>query len=74
MLTEFMQRILGKKKTCQILMLKGYEQVELSVTVEIVTGEVVDIIYQIFPIEKFGDPQWVKDYQEKSRSFCKNDY
>ena len=31
---------------------KGYEEVELSVTVEVVTGEVVDIIYQIFPIEK----------------------
>ena len=38
---------------------KGYEEVELSVTVEIVTGEVVDIIYQVFPIEKFGDPNWV---------------
>ena len=30
---------------------KGYEQVKLSVTVEIVTGEVVDIIYQVFSIE-----------------------
>jgi len=30
---------------------KGYQEVELSVTVEIVSGEVVDIIYQIFPIE-----------------------
>ena len=20
-----------------------------------------DIIYQVFPIEKFGDPNWVKD-------------
>ena len=50
---------------------RGYEQVELNVTVEIVTGEVVDIIYQIFPIEKFGDPQWVKDYRKKADHFAK---
>ena len=50
---------------------KGYEKAELSVTVEIVTGEVVDIIYQIFPIEKFGDPQWVKDYRKKADHFAK---
>ena len=50
---------------------KGYEQVELSITVEVVTGEVVDIIYQIFPIEKFGDPQWVKDYRKKADHFAK---
>ena len=50
---------------------KGYEEVDLSVTVEIVTGEVVDIIYQIFPIEKFGDPQWVKDYRKKADHFAK---
>ncbi len=50
---------------------KGYKEVELSVTVEIVTGEVVDIIYQIFPIEKFGDPQWVKDYRKKADHFAK---
>jgi len=31
----------------------GYENVDLSITVEIVTGEVVDIIYQIFSLEKF---------------------
>ncbi len=49
----------------------GYEEVELSVTVEIVTGEVVDIIYQIFPIEKFGDPQWVTDYRKKADHFAK---
>lgn len=49
----------------------GYEEVELSVTVEVVTGEVVDIIYQIFPIEKFGDPQWVKDYRKKADHFAK---
>jgi len=50
---------------------KGYEQVELNVTVEIVTGEVVDLIYQIFPIEKFGDPQWVKNYRKKADHFAK---
>jgi len=50
---------------------KGYEEVELSVTVEIVTGEVVDIIYQIFPIEKFGDPNWVLDYRKKADHFAK---
>ena len=50
---------------------KGYQEVDLSVTVEVVTGEVVDIIYQIFPIEKFGDPQWVKDYRKKADHFAK---
>ena len=50
---------------------KGYEKVELSITVEIVTGEVVDIIYQIFPIEKFGDPNWVQDYRKKADHFAK---
>ncbi|MBM2818510.1 MAG: ferredoxin family protein [Nitrosarchaeum sp.] len=50
---------------------KGYEEVKLSVTVEIVSGEVVDIIYQIFPIEKFGDPNWVKDYRKKADHFAK---
>lgn len=50
---------------------KGYAQVELSITVEIVTGEVVDIIYQIFPIEKFGDPNWVLDYRKKADHFAK---
>ena len=50
---------------------RGYEEVDLSITVEIVTGEVVDIIYQIFPIEKFGDPNWVKDYRKKADHFAK---
>src|SRR5262249_21721467 len=31
---------------------------DLDVTVEIVTGEVVDLIYQIRQIEYFGDPYW----------------
>ena len=50
---------------------RGYEKVDLSVTVEIVTGEVVDMIYQIFPIEKFGDPQWVRDYRKKADYYAK---
>ncbi len=50
---------------------RGYEEVELPITVEIVTGEVVDIIYQIFPIEKFGDPHWVQDYRKKADHFAK---
>jgi NAD-dependent dihydropyrimidine dehydrogenase PreA subunit len=50
-----------------------YDQLEkkdlkanLSITVEIVTGEVVDIIYQIKPIEYFGDPYWIKNYRTKA--------
>ena len=39
---------------------------DLLITVEIVTGEVVDIIYQIKPIEFFGDYYWVKDYRKKA--------
>ena len=50
---------------------KGYEKVDLEVTVEIVTGEVVDIIYQIWPIDKFGDPHWLKDYRKKADHFAK---
>ena len=49
----------------------GYDQVELSVTVEIVTGEVVDVIYQIYPVEKFGAPQWVQNYRKKADHFAK---
>ena len=47
------------------------EEAELSVTVEIVTGEVVDIIYQIFPIERYGDQNWVADYRKKADHFAK---
>ena len=39
---------------------------DLYVTVEIVTGEVVDLIYQIKPLEFFGDVYWVKDYRQKA--------
>jgi NAD-dependent dihydropyrimidine dehydrogenase PreA subunit len=49
----------------------GYEQIELSVTVEIVTGEVIDAIYQIYPVEKFGAPQWVQNYRKKADHFAK---
>ncbi|HJT47626.1 MAG TPA: hypothetical protein VJ729_05535, partial [Nitrososphaeraceae archaeon] len=38
----------------------------LSVTVEIVTGEVVDVIYQLKPLEFFGDPYWVTNYRHKA--------
>ena len=50
---------------------EGSETVDLSVTVEIVTGEVTDIIYQIFPLEKFGDPKWVADYRKKADHYAK---
>lgn len=39
---------------------------DLNVTVEIVTGEVVDLIYQIKPLEFFGDCYWVKNYRQKA--------
>jgi NAD-dependent dihydropyrimidine dehydrogenase PreA subunit len=42
------------------------ESAELDVTVEIVTGEVLDIIYQIRPIENFGDFYWIKNYRQKA--------
>jgi NAD-dependent dihydropyrimidine dehydrogenase PreA subunit len=50
---------------------KGYQKVDIPITVEIVTGEVVDIIYQIMPIEKFGDPLWVMDYRKKADYYAK---
>jgi NAD-dependent dihydropyrimidine dehydrogenase PreA subunit len=40
--------------------------VDLSIMVEIVTGEVIDIIYQIKPLEFFGDYYWVRDYRKKA--------
>jgi NAD-dependent dihydropyrimidine dehydrogenase PreA subunit len=39
---------------------------DLLITVEIVTGEVVDIIYQIKPLEFFGDLYWVRNYRQKA--------
>ena len=36
----------------------------LNITVEIVTGEVVDLIYQIRQLEYFGDPYWIRNYRQ----------
>ncbi|MGI0019053.1 MAG: 4Fe-4S dicluster domain-containing protein [Nitrososphaera sp.] len=38
--------------------------VDMNITVEIVTGEVVDLIYQIRQLEYFGDPYWVRNYRQ----------
>ena len=43
-----------------------WKEAELEVTVEIVTGEVVDIIYQIKPLENFPEAYWVKNYRFKA--------
>lgn len=40
--------------------------VDLDIVVEIVTGEVIDIIYQIRPIETFGDLHWINNYRQKA--------
>ena len=39
---------------------------DLDIVVEIVTGEVIDIIYQIRPIETFGDVYWIRNYRQKA--------
>ena len=39
---------------------------DVNITVEIVTGEVVDLIYQIRQLEYFGDPYWIKNYRQKA--------
>jgi NAD-dependent dihydropyrimidine dehydrogenase PreA subunit len=39
---------------------------DLSITVEIVTGEVVDLIYQIRQLEYFGDNYWIRNYRQKA--------
>ncbi|MDQ3835475.1 MAG: ferredoxin, partial [Thermoproteota archaeon] len=44
---------------------------DLSVMVEIVTGEVIDIIYQIRPLEYFGDPYWIRNYRQKADQSAK---
>ena len=41
-------------------------EANLEITVEIVTGDVVDIIYQIRPVEYFGDHYWIKNYRQKT--------
>src|ERR671914_767330 len=46
---------------------KGKElSADLNITVEIVTGEVVDLIYQIRQLEYFGDPYWIRNYRQKA--------
>jgi len=44
----------------------GELSIDLNITVEIVTGEVVDLIYQIRQLEYFGDPYWNKNYRQKA--------
>src|ERR687888_161706 len=39
---------------------------DLNITVEIVTGEFVDLIYQIRQLEYFGDPYWINNYRQKA--------
>ena len=46
-------------------------EANLEITVEIVTGDVVDIIYQIRPVEYFGDHYWIKNYRQKTDSRAK---
>ncbi|MDW0135038.1 MAG: hypothetical protein QOK88_06015, partial [Nitrososphaeraceae archaeon] len=46
-------------------------EANLEITVEIVTGDVVDIIYQIRPLEYFGDHYWIKNYRQKTDSRAK---
>jgi NAD-dependent dihydropyrimidine dehydrogenase PreA subunit len=46
-------------------------EANLEVTVEIVTGDVVDIIYQIKPLEYFGDHYWIKNYRQKTDTKAK---
>jgi NAD-dependent dihydropyrimidine dehydrogenase PreA subunit len=50
---------------------QDWKEVELEVTVEIVTGEVIDIIYQIKPLESFPDAHWVKNYRAKADQYAK---
>ncbi|HEY6659226.1 MAG TPA: hypothetical protein VIZ62_11940, partial [Nitrososphaeraceae archaeon] len=40
--------------------------ISLDITIEIVTGEVIDLIYQINPIEKFGDSYRIQNYRQKA--------
>ncbi|GBC73404.1 Ferredoxin-2 [archaeon HR04] len=48
-----------------------WKEVELEVTVEIVTGEVIDIIYQVKPLDYFPDAYWVKNYRVKADNNAK---
>jgi NAD-dependent dihydropyrimidine dehydrogenase PreA subunit len=46
-------------------------EANLEITVEIITGDVIDIIYQIKPLEYFGDHYWVKNYRQKTDTNAK---
>ena len=46
-------------------------EANLDITVEIVSGDVVDIIYQIKPLEYFGDHYWIKNYRQKTDTKAK---
>src|SRR5206468_9545532 len=46
-------------------------EANLEITVEIVTGDVVDIIYQIKTLEYFGDHYWIKNYRQKTDTKAK---
>lgn len=44
---------------------------EPNITVEIVTGEVIDLIYQIRQLEYFGDPYWIRNYRQTADKHAK---
>lgn len=46
-------------------------EANLDITVEIVTGDVVDVIYQIKPLEHFGDHYWIKNYRQDTDTKAK---
>jgi NAD-dependent dihydropyrimidine dehydrogenase PreA subunit len=46
-------------------------EANLEITVEIVTGDVLDIIYQIKPLEYFGDHYWIKNYRQETDTKAK---
>ena len=46
-------------------------EANLEITVEIITGDVVDIIYQVKPLEYFGDYYWIKNYRQNTDTKAK---
>ena len=46
-------------------------EANLEITVEIVTGDVLDIIYQVKPLEYFGDYYWIKNYRQNTDTKAK---
>jgi NAD-dependent dihydropyrimidine dehydrogenase PreA subunit len=50
---------------------KKEQSANFDITVEIITGEVIDLLYQIKPLEIFGDFYWVKDYKFKADHYAK---